>query len=539
MSVAAASALASSFTLFASVAFAQTDTRPGPSAPAGGEPGDGKRREPDPGGMPTSPDKGAQSPTTEPAQSPTTEPAQSPTTEPAKEPGTSAAAGYDNRDVPVPTSGPNAEPIPPPPPGGESPKRAAPDYDGRGEEPTTAGDVALWIPRIILSPLYFVSEYVIRRPLGWLITTAEQKQWPAAIVNFFTFGPDKTAGVFPTFFLDLGFRPSVGIYAYWNDLLGKGNHLRMHFSTFGADWLQGSVADKVPIGKDSFFDMRFEGTHRPDFLFYGLGPRSVNENRSRYGVDRLQVKPVFETMWWRGSRVTVEGGVRYVDFRDDTCCDDPSLQTQVNRGVFAAPPPGYVSGYTAAFSRGELTVDTREAAPASQTGVRLELEIEQGSNVRRSTDNWVRYGGSVGGFVDIHDNRTVSLSLTTLFVDPLSANATIPFTEQVVLGGSGPMRGFLYGRLVDRSAAVATLKYRWPIWVFLDGTIQGAIGNVFGPQLEGFDPKLFRVTANLGVETIGVADNTFEILVGMGTETIDHGLQVNSFRFLFGTNRGF
>ncbi len=133
----------------------------------------------------------------------------------------------------------------------------------------------------------------------------------------------------------------------------------------------------------------------------------------------------------------------------------------------------------------------------------------------------------------------MSLSVTTLFVDPVSQNATIPFTEQVVLGGSGPMRGFLYGRLVDRSAAIATLKYRWPIWVFLDGAIQGAIGNVFGPQLEDFKTNLLRVTANIGVETVGTADHTFEILAGFGTETIDQGANVNSFRFLFGTNRGF
>jgi outer membrane protein assembly factor BamA len=133
----------------------------------------------------------------------------------------------------------------------------------------------------------------------------------------------------------------------------------------------------------------------------------------------------------------------------------------------------------------------------------------------------------------------LSLSVTTLFVDPISNNATIPFTGQVVLGGSGPMRGFLYGRLVDRSAAIATLKYRWPIWVFLDGAIQGAIGNVFGAQLEDFKANLLRVTANIGVETVGTADHTFEILAGIGTETFDQGANVNTFRLLFGTNRGF
>ena len=31
----------------------------------------------------------------------------------------------------------------------------------------------------------------------------------------------------------------------------------------------------------------------------------------------------------------IEGGVRYVDFRDDSCCNNPSLQSQLNRGIFA------------------------------------------------------------------------------------------------------------------------------------------------------------------------------------------------------------
>lgn len=456
------------------------------------------------------------------ASAPTAQDAATPTAQPAG----AAAAG----DV--------AAAIPPPPPRGESPKRETPDYDGRGEDPTTAGEVLLWVPRVLVSPLYFVTEYVIRRPLAWLITTAEQKQWPSAIRNFFTFGPEKKAGVVPTFFLDLGFRASVGFYAFWDDLLGKGNHLRMHFSTFGPDWLQGAVADKVPLGKDAFFDLRFEGVHRPDLIFHGLGPRTLQSDRTRYGLDKLQVRPVFETTWWRSSRITVEGGVRYINFRDDACCDDPSLSSKIADGTFTAPP-GYDQGYTATFQRGELTVDSREARPASQTGVRVELHVEQGSNIRRPSDNWVRYGGSVGGFVDIHNNRTLSLAVTTLFVDPLTAGATIPFTEQVVLGGSGPMRGYLYGRLVDRSAAIATLKYRWPIWVYLDGSLQAAVGNVFGPQLEDFKPALLRLSTVIGVETIGNPDHTFEILAGFGTETFEHGANVNSVRLLFGTNRGF
>jgi hypothetical protein len=453
-----------------------------------------------------------------------------PPTEPAPPPADEAPkAPPAERAPPAQSTSPNAA----------SPKRTVPDYDGRGEPDTSAGDVALWIPRVIFAPLYFVSEYVIRRPLGWFITTAERNQWPSAIRDFFTFGPEKKAGVVPTAFLDFGFRASVGIYAFWDDLFAPGNHLRLHATTLGKDWLQGAIADRIPLGKDASMDLRVEGLHRPDFVFHGIGPRTLQGDRTRFGSDQLRARPVFEMNWWRSSRVSIEAGAKYVAFRDDACCDDPSLSTAIRNGTMPSPP-GYSSNYTSVYQRGELTIDSREERPASQSGVRLELEVEHGSNVRKPNSNWIRWGGTVGGIVDIKNSRTVSLSLTTLFADPISReDGEIPFTEQVVLGGSGPMRGYLYGRMTGRSAAIATLKYKWPIWAFLDGTMQVATGNVFGPQLEDLKTKLLRLSAAMGVESVGSPDHTFEFLAGFGTETFDQGATVNSFRLLFGTNRGF
>lgn len=111
----------------------------------------------------------------------------------------------------------------PPAPNADAPiasdeKRPVPDYDGRGEEPTTGGDVLLWIPRVILSPLYFVSEFVVRRPLGWAISTAEEEEVPQKLVEIFTFGPDHNIGVVPTGLIDFGFRPSVGVYFLMRDM---------------------------------------------------------------------------------------------------------------------------------------------------------------------------------------------------------------------------------------------------------------------------------------------------------------------------------
>src|SRR5262245_25300204 len=94
----------------------------------------------------------------------------------------------------------------------DPPKRQLPDYDGRGGAPTSPGRKALWLPRVLLSPLYFVSEYVVRRPLGYAITAAERAELPAALYDFFAFGPDHKAGVVPIALLDFGFEPSVGLY---------------------------------------------------------------------------------------------------------------------------------------------------------------------------------------------------------------------------------------------------------------------------------------------------------------------------------------
>jgi hypothetical protein len=52
-------------------------------------------------------------------------------------------------------------------------------------------------------------------------------------------------------------------------------------------------------------------------------------------------------------------------------------------------------------------------------------------------------------------------------------------------------------------------------------------------------PSLVRLSSAIGVESVRAADHTFELLVDFGTETFENALEVNSFRLVFGTNRGF
>jgi hypothetical protein len=152
----------------------------------------------------------------------------------------------------------------------------------------------------------------------------------------------------------------------------------------------------------------------------------------------------------------------------------------------------------------------------------------------------VRYGATAGGFLDLGRNgRMVSISVALSFIDPLLPGEPVPFTELAAIGGGESMRGFTPGRLLGRSSAVATLRYRWPIWVWLDGSIQLATGNVFEAHLSNFAPSLLRLSGAIGIESVGSPDSSLELLVGAGTETFEHGTQVTSLRLIVGSNHGF
>ena len=423
--------------------------------------------------------------------------------------------------------------------GNAEPKRKLPDYGNRGKEPTSAGDVVIWVPRVILSPVYLVTEYGIRWPLGHLIAAAERANLPDILYNFFFFGPDHSAGFAPIAFVDFGFRPSFGLYTFWDDVGFKGHNLSFHGSTGGSGWFAGALTDSVHFHGNDSLTLTLSGLTRPDRAFFGVGPDTLQSDISRYGEKRFEAATVAQFRLWRASRIETSLGIRSLDFRPGHFDEDPSLEEQVSAGTYALPAD-FARGYTAQTSGVRLAFDNRVPSPADGSGVRLEVEAEEGTDVRRVTGAaWLKYSASAGAFLDLNGrNRVLSLSVATLFADSFNKQP-VPFTELVQLGGAGPMRGFYPGRLRDNSAAVLTAKYRWPIWVWLDGSLQAAVGNVFGNHLERFEVSRFRFSGAIGLESVGARDGSLELLAGFGTETFDHGAQVDSARVLLGTNRGF
>ncbi len=419
-----------------------------------------------------------------------------------------------------------------------SPKRALPDYDGRGEEPTHDG-AGVWVGRVALSPLYLTSEYLLRRPLGALLIAAEHADVFNKLYDFFFFGPDHKAGILPVGLVEFGFNPSFGLYGFWNDaFFVKGNNLAVHYEFWPDDaWLAGSITDRFNVDDKTYVQLRAASVNRPDQVFYGTGPSSLQSSQSRYKLTSFDAGLQGHSRFWRSSTVEATLGARKVDLSPGEFGGDPSLLQEAATGAFDVPF-GFNRGYGGPYSRLEVTLDTRRYGVTTGSSLRIETSVEEGADVEHApTSGWLRYGAAATATVDLNDHgRKLSLSIASLFADPIGGGG-IPFTELVSLGGDKWMFGYFPGRLVDRSAAVLELKYEWPIAPWIDATLHATVGNVFGEHLQGFEAGLLRFSGAFGVST--ATNPPIQLVVGFGTEPFDNGGKADSARVTIGVPHSF
>lgn len=424
-------------------------------------------------------------------------------------------------------------------------KRAVPNYDGRGGSREAPARKLLWIPRVLLFPAYVVSEYIVRRPLGAGVTYAERAGWPAAISDFLSLNEVHSVGVAPFMLIDFGFEPSAGLYAYWDDAGFKGHDLRLRGSTWGPNWLSGSLKERFELGKLAI-SLKGKLTKRPDLTFYGIGPDTRESDLVRYSAKTAYAHAQTSLRFGENHLLETTAGYRGASFGHSDYDEDdrgkpgyqPSLEEAVEAGRLAEPA-GFRDGYRTLFAMTRLVLDSRGKAN-SRSGIRLDALVEESVDLGSTqAAGWLRYGGTLGGFLDLRrGGRLLGVALTGVLVDPL-VDGRIPFTQLAELGGGSTMPGLRSGRLRDRSSAVLGVRYSWPIWFALRGSLQTGIGNVFGAHFAGIRPARTRFSSAIGLETSGSGDNIFQALIGFGTETIESGAALDSIRFVVGMREGF
>jgi hypothetical protein len=412
------------------------------------------------------------------------------------------------------------------------PKRDKPDYDGRGNPDADAETWVRWIPRVLLWPPYAVNEYVLRRPIGALVTIADRHHWVGAFAGDATH--ESRTHVVPIARFDHGELPAVGaeisLARAWRD----DDTAYAGATTWGTREYAAAARDRVTYDRGAgSIELRAGYARAVDNAFFGIGPAARARDASRFGLARGGAGFDYARRLEPGLALSLESGVEHVAFVGGACCDEPSLADQVARGTLPAPP-GYGDPYTFAHERAELAIGDRAAA-GEGGGPWLHVYGGARSRLDRSA-TWLRYGARAGAAIDLDGHHRVLAVLAGVdLVDPLQADA-VAFTE-LASPADELMPAFIPGWMLGRSAAAAQLAYSWPIWVVLDARVRFALGNAFDAHFADFALGALRASADFSIVVNASHAHPIELVIGAGSDPLDDGVHVAAVRVVVGTRR--
>jgi hypothetical protein len=404
--------------------------------------------------------------------------------------------------------------------------RTRSDYDGRPARHATVGETLAWIPRVVLFPLYVVSEYGLRIPLGWTVTNLERARVPERVDR--VIHPLHGLTIAPTLFIDLGLLqagrslvPTGGLYFAWNEALHPDNSIRIHASTGGPGFWYFAFTDRIEIAPRSLWSFRAVYLERSDWQYFGLGPDSRQSDGESFNWSRGDVGTSMTFGAWSHATIELATGI-YVDH-----FGTPSIASST------APT---VSGMSA-YGRARAFLDSRPIHRPDTSGVRVGGAIEYGGELdQHPSQRWISYRAEGSLFLEVMSpGRAIELHAMTAFADSLTQDP-VPLVQLVALGGMESMRGWYVGRFRGESAVVASASYRYPIWHSLDGAMFAEAGNVFGHHLEGFDVARMHGSFGIGVRSTGSRDTSFDVLIAAGTSAFDQPFAFENVRFAVGVN---
>lgn len=436
--------------------------------------------------------------------------------------------------TPAPAAAPAPAPAAPAPAAQRPAKRAVPDYDGRGDAPTTAGDVFRGIGRVLLFIPRVVVDYGVRWPVGYVVRNVEHSRGARAAFRYvFLQPPAPTMAIFPIAFYDFGFQSSVGVRMVWtNGFLTPGSKVSIKLGTGGRDWWRAdtNITVAAPYGLRPGID--FAIRNRPDQQFFGLGPRTPQSALARYAHSRASVGVHVGWPQLQLFVASVTSAASTSHFSDDA-----SIEDQVAAGRIAELPAGYHEILATRRVGARLALDTRWNRPSDgppASGARLDATLERVRDGERGS--WTHLDATLGGalVLDAIGEHKLDLRARVELVSS-AAGVTVPFLELPSIGGSRDLRGFGSGRGRDLSAAALTLDYQWPLAAWLDATIYLGVGNVFGENLSGLYAGALRASAGFGLGLAGLDDERqIELWAATGTDPLDEGLDATVFRLVLG-----
>jgi len=409
----------------------------------------------------------------------------------------------------------------------------------------TADEPLSWIPRIVLFPLYLVSELILRVPSVGGAIWMDRNHVVPILDHIMNPTPDIHWG--PILTLDLGRYFSAGLEGRLSNVGVRGHEITGSAETSGTDGGRVKLRDSWKIGPMTV-GARGTALFRNDLAFYGFGPYSKQSDETYFSDTRFEGFGFVGYDYRRYLHLELSGG-----FRDDTTgsgfvpsingrfwgakspipCDPPD---PLCPGAPPQPVPGLNTELGLAMAAFDVRLDTRRV-DAQSGGLRALANATYAQDVRDSERSFISTTLDVTGAVEVSRPDRV-LSLRGYLVDtfPLG-DQPVPFTEQAMLGWANHF-GFHWGRFRDEAAVMAELRYRYPIAYFLDMQWIASVGNVFSRDFNDFDFGALTTTLAVGLRTRKTGRTPIELILGLGTTRFNEAFDIQSVRLYLSTTEG-
>jgi outer membrane protein assembly factor BamA len=349
----------------------------------------------------------------------------------------------------------------------------------------TAGDVALFVPRVVLAVPRYALE-VVFFPLRLGLQAADDHLIIEHVVDLL-YNDARTAAILPSAAFFTGFGGTIGATAFHDDLFGGRERIALA-AKFGGQYEQayqlGFSAPRL-LGSGVWIDTRVRYEVARGLLFYGIGdprealpppmpvdPRSLAVE-TRYTEERFMgyaaAGTTVGTARWP-VRLGVAAIYNHRVFGEESRASGGD--TSIEEVYDTAQLTGFGEGVDILQLEGSLVLDWRDAAGFPSSGVYLELFGGVAPKIDRY--RYGRYGAEVSGYLDLHGGDRV-LILRAAVEAVTGDGGELPFSELPRLGGPRHLRGYLLDRFRDRRAALGSVELRYPVHhnvmahLFVDG----------------------------------------------------------------------
>jgi len=216
----------------------------------------------------------------------------------------------------------------------------------------------------------------------------------------------------------------------------------------------------------------------PQEDFYGLGPDSLEEQRSNFALRETfaRVTPAVRRGYLTAG---VNLGYLHPSIGSGTDTTMPSTDEifgpEQVPGLDVQPAFGVIEPFVE-FATFDRAIDDR-------AGGRYRLSFTRYADRDLNQFSFNRWDVDLRQFIPfVHDTHTIALRGWVSSSDP-AAGDSVPFYLQPTLGGAMSLRGFRTFRFRDRSALLLQTEYRWRINDFVAGALFYDTGAV-APRLD-------------------------------------------------------